>query len=405
MSLQKNMKNWGYLSMHVLLFAMPFYQVAVPPLIIVFSLISLFSVSWKDRVSLFKSRWKVILLFSSPYLLLLIGFWNTENFVYAFKDLEIKLSLLLFPLIILTTDIFSKSNLVPLLRSFVIGCSLSTAILFTHALFYYYKTGDVAFFYYKEFSIFHHPSYMAMFMNFALATLIIFIFNLGDRIRVIYFVLLSMFIIAIYQLSSKAGIIVLVILLMMTFIYLLAPRVKWYNTIIAMVLAVSFSGIVVYNSSFLKSRFSEMTESIQDNSGSSTSAVRLKMWGISLEIVKAHPVFGVGSGDVQDQLQAHYKRDQVQRAIDENLNPHNQFLQTSIANGVVGGLSILAILLFQIYYAWKQRILILGAFACVNGFNFLFESMLERQSGVVFFALVNCLLFFTIEVKRTLNIE
>src|SRR5205823_1575205 len=63
---------------------------------------------------------------------------------------------------------------------------------------------------------------------------------------------------------------------------------------------------------------------------------RLRIWSYALELIKQHPLFGVGTGDVKDELEIVYKQHNYIPGILKHFNSHNQFLQTCITLGLCG---------------------------------------------------------------------
>ena len=116
---------------------------------------------------------------------------------------------------------------------------------------------------------------------------------------------------------------------------------------------------------------------------SSSSAGRVAVWRSSLELLVGHP-FGVGTGDVTDELHLIYERDGIVYAQDRRLNPHNQWLQAGVAFGWPGMLMVTLILLHGVRKGWQTRddvMLMCGLLICAHA---LVESVLEVQRGVVF---------------------
>ena len=75
------------------------------------------------------------------------------------------------------------------------------------------------------------------------------------------------------------------------------------------------------------------------------------------------------------------------------LNPHNQYFQTAIEVGMVGLFFLLAIIFFGLYYAILNKNWLLLFILISLAFNCLFESILQRQSGIVFYTFWISLLF------------
>jgi len=118
--------------------------------------------------------------------------------------------------------------------------------------------------------------------------------------------------------------------------------------------------------------------------------VRLVMWTITAKECIEHPM-GVGTGNVDESLSAallKVNRNDMAKKMPNNeirYNPHNQFLHTALELGVIGLCVFLLILIKSIQLGIRNRNrLLLLVIACLS-FNCLFESMLQRQTGIVFF--------------------
>jgi hypothetical protein len=104
------------------------------------------------------------------------------------------------------------------------------------------------------------------------------------------------------------------------------------------------------------------------------------------EIGKSLPL-GVGTGDFQSALNKQYKTINFKAALKGKLNNHNQYLSEFLKTGFLGGILFLW-LLFCLFKKIKTKqffypfILTFFSFACVV------ESYLDRQHGVVIFAVL-----------------
>jgi O-antigen ligase len=156
--------------------------------------------------------------------------------------------------------------------------------------------------------------------------------------------------------------------------------------------------LLVFPASF--NRFYAIKKSIEDNQipdnlKTESSASRLLVWECSLEIIQENFFFGVGTGDVKTELIKKYNEKQIVQALADKLNPHSQFLQTFIAIGFPGFILLIFTLISPAVYAFKKGNLLFLLFTGIFLFHILVESMLERQAGVVFYALFSVLLFFS----------
>ncbi len=79
--------------------------------------------------------------------------------------------------------------------------------------------------------------------------------------------------------------------------------------------------------------------------------LRLLFWRNSLEIIRAHPLFGVGTGDFRDAYaQVNRRRSPTMVATD---NPHNQYVLVLCQFGLVGLALLLALFAVQVRQAFR----------------------------------------------------
>lgn len=91
--------------------------------------------------------------------------------------------------------------------------------------------------------------------------------------------------------------------------------------------------------------------------------------------------FGVGAGDRMEVLSKHYPATEGREA--HVFNPHNQYVDCLLATGLIGLLLLLAMLALLL---WTHRGYMLAVlFVIVMSVSLLFESLLERQMGLIFF--------------------
>jgi O-antigen ligase len=119
---------------------------------------------------------------------------------------------------------------------------------------------------------------------------------------------------------------------------------------------------------------------------------RLIMWTASSYEVAEHP-FGVGIGNVNLHLEERLKAlKQSDSFIAHHYDPHNQFLMTWLEVGFFGLFCLFLIIWLSIRTGWRHGNTLLIILGLSLFFQCLFESMLQRQSGIVFFTFWICLL-------------
>ena len=125
---------------------------------------------------------------------------------------------------------------------------------------------------------------------------------------------------------------------------------------------------------------------------------RLVIWKSSLHIARHNLAFGVGTGDIQDELNKEYKlMADKDLAVENNLNAHNQYLEVLIENGCIGILLFLSLFAMMIYISVREGNLIYLIFTLIVFVSFMFETMLNRLAGVSFFSIFS---FLLLNIKR-----
>ena len=388
--------------------AFPIHDKLAPPIITLIGINWILELNFLEkyrRIMSFKGS-RYLLGFAVLYVLYMIGTLYSDNLhgpYGALFNLEVKMSLWVFPLLFSTIDFerLGPRFRTRILKSFMIGCLISLVIALNKAVFNYFQTETTDVFYYVALAYPQHPSYLALFYVFAIAVLLGWIFlNIGRNVskRNLAFLVILVLQFFIVLLSSKAGILSVMLLYVISIVYHLVYREerKGTRTIITSILLVLF----LLNLSFFPRSYSRFynAESALENEPEATSqessVARILVWQSSLEIIRENLLFGVGTGDVEPELMKVYKKNDIQFAMDENLNAHNQYLQTYLALGIPGFAFLLACLAIPAWFAFRRKHLLYLAFLSIFAFNILVESMLERQAGVVFYAFLNSFLFY-----------
>lgn len=355
------------------------------------------------RKEFYQSPQKNSLFFVVLYFLYLTGLLYTSNFEYAMFDLEIKMSLLIFPLIFSTCNDppFSQEQLRYILGFFIAGCFTGSLILLIHAAFNQFNLHIAGSFYYTSLAWYFHSSYLAMYFTLAIIIINVNLFvikKITQSEAVIFGLLFCFFSWMIILLSSKAGLIALgLVAIISVIIALFYAKNKTMAVLISSLAVFIFTaGWIFSPTSF--SRFKAVEKAMVAKTDSvrvkpESNADRLAVWTTALDVIRSNPVFGVGTGDVKDALLNGYRQRDALPALQHRLNAHSQFLQTFVTLGVIGLLTFLLMFLIPGWYAFKRKNWLYLLFLLVFLLNCLTESMLEVQAGVVFYAFFNILLF------------
>ncbi len=127
-------------------------------------------------------------------------------------------------------------------------------------------------------------------------------------------------------------------------------------------------------------------------------STRELIWSCSIQVIKNNILFGVGTGDTQDELQKCYKIDEDKNWAllyrpDFQYNAHSQYLQTFIDLGLFGFVGLLLCILIPACIAVKNKNYLMLSFIALFSIACITESMLELNKGIVFFSFFISLFF------------
>ncbi|MBI1265830.1 MAG: hypothetical protein GC193_00220 [Cryomorphaceae bacterium] len=391
----------GYLTAAIALL-LPVSKKLVPPIIGLWVLASFFMFAERRRqIHAGETKagdgFSVFGLIALYYLFNFLWFWWSNDSAAALFNMEIKVSLLLFPLMWALQPNIEIRQRFNVLLSFVWGCLLFTGISLGRAGWIFYETGDVGAFYYDKLAWFFHPTYLATYMAFGLVVLgrmySRHMFALGKPW--VHHITAALLVLHIALLSSKAGYLCALLALLLVTLLLLRRKRSMQGLVYLLLNGALFAGVVLFSPNAQR-RLEEVTTLNQpeNNAGeelkaTSSSGGRIVAWQTALEVMIEHPM-GVGTGDVTNVLKEHYLEDGETYAYKKELNPHNQFLQSGVEFGWLGMILLIVIMVAGFRIALRHRDFLFFSFLLLLGLNMLFESFLEVQSGVVFFGFFFC---------------
>lgn len=128
-----------------------------------------------------------------------------------------------------------------------------------------------------------------------------------------------------------------------------------------------------------------------ENPSGHTLTMRLEFWKTALYIIKQHPVYGVGTGNIQDSFNKAYIKTNSKLDANWRLRCHNQYLAITVAYGIVGLIVFLFYLAYPAIILKKKLHYLYWPFFIIALLSFITEDTLETQAGVTFFAFFNTL--------------
>lgn len=311
--------------------------------------------------------------------------------------LERKLALLAFPLLFS----FHWKNPLPIAKmwlSHTLACLVLIAIAYYDAIMCQLTLGtSVRCFSTTYFSQVHHPSYFSAFLIFSVIGLLYQkIAWFTEKPRWVSWILIALFTLMHFHLGTLAGIIALVVVFV---VYISGSLSKSWGLLgsLSAGLALFILGVTLALQSpeikadalnaygFTKNFVAKPNAFVQSRKEPlQGNELRLILWTASIQEVVAHP-FGLGLGGMEPAFKDKLIKWGYPQQAQKEFNPHNQMLQVCNEIGLLG-LLLFCLILFQFFRkAISQKAKAPLLFATVFLVFCIFESMLQRESGIVFF--------------------
>lgn len=363
----------------------------------------------------------------------------SENKADAFFDAEVKLSLLIIPLLMIFLHRIYQSKRKLVLGTFAISNVIAAIICIIAAInnSLSFKGGEIIFntivpgiyedtntappsyFAYTDFSLFKHPAYFSAYLILSFFIFLEFIKQQNYVLRnkklnsIIYITSMFIILISIYFLQSKAGYFTFFVVLTIYSLVWLVKRKKIALgfTILALVIV---AAMYWYNNNsrfyYIRNAISQREEFIDAAINKEHKFIierygidRISLWMIATEVANKNFVFGCGAGDVHSELNSKFIEYNLESFYKSGYNAHNQFIETFLAQGIIGFVLML-IWLFYPFFVKSNYIngnYLFLLFIIVIAINYMFESMLNSISGVIFTAFFY--VFFTTTNTKNVN--
>ena len=114
--------------------------------------------------------------------------------------------------------------------------------------------------------------------------------------------------------------------------------------------------------------------------------MRLYFWKAAISLIQNNMLIGVGTGDVQSELNKTYTNTNSPLNVDWYKRPHNQFLTITVALGIIGLLVFLFSFVYPIIKLKNQLHRLFWPYFLVLCISFILEDTLETQAGLSFYA-------------------
>ena len=427
-------------------FLMCFDKPMMRLILLFFSIVGLFNANYlwfKTKITFYKLFSTILWIIPCLQLIFM------SSFQEFWPKLETKLCLLIFPLIFAISKDNKKNFIIKVLKFFVYGCFLSIFLCFAIVCFKFFVLKSVSNISYNNLSTFHHPSYYAMYINFSIGILYFRLLYPVKKYRdslCILFVIFTFSCFVILLASRTGWITNLITLVLFILFHIKNKSLKRIHVIFGLCMVSCFT--LMSRIPFIENRTNEVIENtfksnevktlksdivdgntlksdiVDDNTlksenvdgnalksnnvdgnalksnkkskktPPSSTNVRKLAWKTSLEIINKNLLFGVGTGNSTKILNLAYEIKGYKSLKKKGINSHNQFIQFQLDHGLVGSIFLIFFTLGMLILSLFEKDYLYALFLIIIILNFMTESMLETQSGVVFFSFFNTLFFY-----------
>ncbi|NLA48873.1 MAG: O-antigen ligase family protein [Bacteroidales bacterium] len=247
------------------------------------------------------------------------------------------------------------------------------------------------------FSVLENPSYLAMKINWVLI-LLLFSGRLPALRSGLVFVITLFLSAALLFAASKAGLtiwfIVILAFLIINLGKIIRNKILYCGVIVLFILAaITMSMRIQRVNDFILTTKSRIGN---ENFQWKNLDQRTRVWYSAIQIIKMKPVFGTGLSKAEESLVDEYIKNGFNDEAELRLNSHNQFLEAQMTFGIAGTISLITML--SIPFFMRRRTYFPGLtkfFILLFSFQLVFESMLNRQWGIMFFLLFYFILSIT----------
>ena len=230
----------------------------------------------------------------------------------------------------------------------------------------------------------YHHAYIALYAVIAMAFVY---YDLQSRwngmqgwLRWLLIVSLPLLICYVVVVNSRAGMLAMGLTVLACVVHLIVTRRSWKLGLGIGVLAVVSIVAATQLVPGYSDRIASTLENVEDDARTSINRCNWHAYCKS-------PVLGYGVGDYHAKQVEQYAEDGFDYGVNASFNAHNQYLESLLAAGIPGLLALLLFFLIPVYMAIRIQSphrFVIALFMAVVLFNLLFESMLERQMGLLF---------------------
>jgi O-antigen ligase len=164
----------------------------------------------------------------------------------------------------------------------------------------------------------------------------------------------------------------------------------------------------------LNNRFNQVEEAIVASENSipadtiaqeapNSTNIRFHLWKNAVQLISRNPLFGVGTGDIKEELVNIYTENNYAYGIRERISPHNQFLHTGVILGITGMVLLAIYFFYPLCFSFKEKDWLYFFFLTIILLNAMTESILEREAGILFFTAFNTCFYLQQRFRNSIS--
>ncbi len=365
----------------------------------------------KKTLKPYKARRRWLVLFGSLYAGVVISVVYSANLHEAAVNLQQKSALLLFPLVFASSSALTSKVINRTSRAFTWATCIGSLTCLLFGVYYVFTTGS--FHYLRGYDMVLLKDMLPFIMGLCCLLSLIFLVNkiYDDRIMsrpwqlLITDISMSLLLVLFVLLLGNRSILICLCAIAVFYAFNFLTSLS-HRLIVLGTLALLSILAVIFNPS-LNSQWKDLVDFSQHNEipldtdkslgrAWGGKAIRVSIWKCSWDVIEKNWLVGVGTGDVQDELQKAYEKRKFYFASRYNTyNAHNQFIQETLSQGFIGFLSFAGGIFIPVLVGLKRRsnapyilFLLCFAFVCIT------ESVLEVNKGIILYSFFNSIFIF-----------
>lgn len=339
-----------------------------------------------------------------PFLLVVFGLLSSQNISKGTEFVFRSVPLILVPVFYLSSDKKIIQKGYGLLEVYFPAFVLVIYYIYVLIGLYFKAIGYGDYLYYSKFSQITnvHTTYMALIV--VIATFLL-IKRKHIRSKLEFYGMLFGLIFLLFLFVSKISFVALFIILMFDFYQM---KVSFRRKIILFTtISIIFSFLI---SIHFETRLS--TKKLEENENLTINTMLLNLfekdikprallWKSNILCLEGGEVlFGMGTGSDNKKRLSEYKKNDLKKAIRENFNAHNQFIECFYLYGLIGFSLFLyhCFYILKLLFKSKNWVLFLGYSAILVFFTS--ESILNRSVGIVLYSYMVTFIYFNITQRQ-----